>query len=303
MKVVIVGGAGFLGFETQRELSKIGYHIVIADSARRLTRLRHDLQGCELKEFDFSSESDARSVLDGCDVLLHYASTSTPATSMKNISSDCERNVVGSIRLFEAAVNAGVERVIFSSSGGAIYGAASSEAIKEDFLSRPMSAYGVAKLSIESYLALYDSLNGVSLRFGNPYGDYQLRGTTVGVIANYLRLIRFSNPIEVWGTGETIRDYLHVRDAISAVRSIIEADKKLHGPFNVGSGVGISINEIIKTLFRVTGREVPVMHAAARAYDVPAIVLDSSRLQSAVNWRPQVTIENGIAEMWHKMPA
>lgn len=301
MKVVIVGGAGFLGFETQRELARFGYKIVIADSARRLTRLRRDLQGCELKEFDFSSRSDAKPVLEGCDVLLHFASTSTPATSMKNISSDCERNVLGSIRLFEAAVDAGVERVIFSSSGGTIYGAASNKAIKEDYVACPMSAYGAAKLSIESYLALYDSLNGVSLRFGNPYGDYQLRGTAVGVIANYLRSLELSNPIEVWGTGEIIRDYVHVRDAISAVRSIIEADKKLQGPFNVGSGMGISINEIVQILFKVTGREVPVKHTAARTYDVPAIVLDSSRLQSAVNWKPKITIEDGIAEMWHKI--
>jgi UDP-glucose 4-epimerase len=156
----------------------------------------------------------------------------------------------------------------------------------------------VSKLAIEHYLSLYPQLGGISLRVANPYGAYQLIGTAVGVIAHYVAAVRDNLPIEVWGDGSVVRDYIAIADVIEAFRIAATSDTLPAGGYNVGSGAGSSVNEIITAVFAAAGREVPVNYLQGRPYDVPAIVLDSTRFKEMTSWAARTSLHDGIAALW-----
>lgn len=298
MRVVIVGGAGFVGCAVVDLLRARGFDVCVADSPTRLARSADLLTGVEQWSFRFGTD-DPKSMtpLQGAHVLVHLACTTDPALSMETVAYDADSNIGPSIRLFDAAVAAGVKRVIFASSGGTVYGVPEQLPIGESSPTRPLSAYGVSKLAIENYLSLYSALDGITLRIANPYGAYQFRGASVGVIARYLLAHARGEAVEVWGDGRVIRDYLAIDDVaeafVHAITSALPA-----GPYNIGSGIGASINDIISIIGTQTGAPLRARYLESRPYDVPAVVLDHSRFARATGWRPRVTLDTGIAALW-----
>ena len=299
MRIVIVGGAGFIGTALAQSLQEHGHHPVVLDTELRLAKVQASLRGIESAAFDFSaSPAEASELFAGADALVHLGCTTNPAHSMQGIAWDAESNIGPSVRLFDAAAAAGINRVVFASSGGTVYGMPQRMPVAEADPVRPLSAYGVSKLAIENYLALYTQLQGISLRVANPYGAFQLAGTQVGVIARCVAAVHRNETIEVWGDGCIVRDYIAIEDVIEAFRFAIDTPALPPGAYNIGTGVGSSVNDIINTVFAIAEREVPVSYLQGRPYDVPAIVLDSRRFQSCTPWTATVALREGIAHLW-----
>lgn len=300
-RIVIFGGAGFIGSHLTAEFLAAGWPVRVFDKSRgdwsNLASLPGPVERCE---GDFTNVADVRQALDGCGVVVHLVSTTLPASSNDNPIYDVEANVVSTLRLLDAARQAGARRLLFISSGGTVYGPARRLPIDEDHPTDPACSYGIGKLAIEKYLGLYSRLHGLRstvLRFSNPYGERQNPGSAQGAVAVFLGRILAGQPIEIWGDGSATRDYLYIGDGARAFRLVLEQDPA-GGVYNVGSGIGVSLDELVAALGRVTGRPVAVERKPGRPLDVPANVLDSSRLSAAVGWRPEVPLEEGLARTW-----
>lgn len=302
MKALVVGAGGFLGSAVVAAMRRAGHAVAVADTPARLERCT-DLGPCEAHRYDFSRDVPPAGMLAGIDAVIHLGCTTNPAHSMADMAFDADSNIGPSIRLFEAAARAGVARVVFSSSGGTVYGAPVRVPVDESAPTRPLSAYGVSKLAIEQYLALQPGIRGVSLRVANPYGPFQLRGSAIGVIARYLLAVSRGEPLEVWGDGSVVRDYIAIDDVADAFVAATASPGLAAGAYNVGTGVGTSIKHVIEMIFAASGRRVPVIYRPARGYDVPEIVLDSSLFAEATGWRAGTTLEEGVARLWGCIPA
>ena len=298
MRVVIAGGAGFIGTALAAGLRCRGADVVVLDSPRRLDRVRDLLAGIECHPFEFAAGDDAHPFLQSGDSLIHLACPTNPATSMRSFARDAESNILPSIRLFDAAADAGVRRVIFGSSGGTVYGSPRRLPVQEHEMSTPLSAYGISKIAIEQYLSLYRQFLPVSLRIGNPYGEYQLRGTAIGVIARYMRAALDGDAIEVWGDGSVVRDYIDIDDVVSAFEFALVTRDLPAGAYNIGSGVGTSVAQIIAIIASLSDRPLEVRRLEARSYDVPSITLDPARFMRATGWAPKTGLVDGIGRMW-----
>jgi UDP-glucose 4-epimerase len=297
VRVALVGGAGFIGCAVAEALARRGDAPVLLDLPRRLEATADLAPGAPRVAFDFATAVDPTPAVAGFDALVHLGSTTHPARSMASMHYDAASNIAPSLALFEAAARRGIPRVVFASSGGTVYGAPSSLPVDEEAATRPLSAYGVSKLAVERYLALVPGVAGVSLRIANPYGIFQLRGAPVGVIANYARRLAHGEPLEIWGDGSSVRDYIAIEDVATAFLAAL-GDVLPAGVYNVGSGQGVRLDEVIRLLFEVAGRHAPVHRLPARGFDVPAIVLDCSRLRSACGWAPRTDLPTGIAALW-----
>lgn len=298
MRVVIVGGAGFMGCAIAAALRARGHAVAVFDTADRLAKATPKLGGAEAVAFDFARDAADPARLAGADALVHLGCTTNPALSMQDMAYDAESNIGPSIRLFDAAARAGIGRVVFSSSGGTVYGAPELLPVPETHASKPLSAYGVSKWAIEHYLALHDGVRGVSLRVSNPYGAQQLEGAAIGVIARYVAQVAAGETLQVWGDGRIVRDYIAIEDVADAFAVAVEAPTLAHAVYNIGSGEGRNLLDIIEAVFRAAGRRVPVQHQPGRAYDVPEIVLDPARFIADTGWRPRTSLEEGVAALW-----
>lgn len=304
MRIALIGGAGYIGSAIAQRLKEAQLDHCILDTSERLANNKKGLMGMQTMPLEFPDTINAAKRLTGFDIAVHLAWATEPASSMDSIFYDANSNIAPSVALIEASLEAGLHRFIFSSSGGTVYGKPEYLPVKEFHAKEPISAYGISKLSVEYYLALFAktyNIKGISLRIGNPYGPYQLRGTSVGLIARYLNLLYKNQGLEVWGDGSIIRDYLYIDDLAKAfVSAILEPDLP-SGPYNIGSGIGKSVNEIIDTIFHITGKSVPVSYKPGRVFDVPAIILDSTSFRSQTNWFAKTEINEGIQMLWDTM--
>ena len=301
MKVAVTGGAGFLGRAVAQALAKNDIETLILDTSIRLASLKKDGHSYSTKKLEYPKVQGAEALFKGIDVVIHLACTTEPAISMRSMVYDAETNIIPSLEVFKAAENAGVRRVVFASSGGTVYGHPKTLPVTEDHPTHPICAYGASKLAIENYLALHDQIEGISLRIGNPYGNFQLRGATIGLIAKFLNAIRIDRPIEVWGDGSIVRDYLYIDDLGNAFLRAVTSVFVESGPYNIGSGMGKSIKDIIGKIFLLTDKAVPVNYIESRDFDVQGIVLDSSKFKMQTGWGIDTNLDMGILELWKNL--
>lgn len=300
MRVIIVGGAGFIGSALAQVLLSHDHSVCVLDRPARLARMNPSLAAVDKEPFDFPDTAGLHKRLTGADAVAHLACTTDPSRSMQSMVFDAETNIAPSLAIFEAAAKSGIKRIVFSSSGGTVYGQPDTLPVSESSPTRPICAYGVSKLAVENYLTLFAAsrgLQGISLRVANPYGPFQFRGTNVGVIARYIAALKAGDALEVWGDGTVVRDFIHVDDVARAMAKALTLADIGSGFYNIGSGVGTSVNEIIGLIFDVTGCKTPVRYKAARPYDVQAIYLDSRRFRAAADWTAKISLRTGIGDM------
>ena len=300
---VVLGANGFIGSALTRALLEAGHDVLACDLTRDFYALK-DVVGVRCQTLDFLDEAAVRSVVEEATHVFHLVSTTKPAASNVNMAYDVQSNVVASIHLFEACVAAGVQKVVFASSGGTVYGVPRYLPIDEQHPTCPIVSYGVTKLTIEHYARIFRQQRGlpvVSLRIGNPYGPrhYDMQQ---GVIPVFMRKVLNGEPLEIWGDGKVVRDYIYVDDVARAFLAAAEYG----GPcevFNIGSGEGLSLLDIVAFLEGVCKESLQPRFQPARGFDVPHIVLDVTRARADLGWEPSWPFLEGLGATWASFSA
>ena len=297
-RVVVLGGLGFMGSHLCRALLAGGRAVRVFDRPQASPELLGGAgREVEIVEGDVARAEDVVGACAGADVLVHLVHTTVPGSSMEDPAYDLTSNVVTSVNWLRRLGETGVRRLIFISSGGTVYGVPRTVPIGEDHPTDPISSYGITKLAIEKYVSAYASMLGIDyciIRPSNVYGPGQRLHTGQGVIGVAADRALRGEPLELWGDGESLRDYLYVEDMAASVVSLLDyaGGERV---FNASSGEGRSVLDIIETLREQLGSLPEVVHKPVRGFDVPVNVLDSSRLRRATGWRPSVTLREGVA--------
>lgn len=298
MKCLILGGGGFMGSHLSEALAAEGRSVRIFDRPN-LPRfeLVQQYKGIEWVEGDFINREDVVQAVSGCDIIYHLISTTLPRSSNENPAYDVETNVIGTLHLLEAARRNKVKKIVFVSSGGTVYGVPQEIPVAESHPTEPICSYGIGKLAIEKYLNLFHLLHGIDycvLRLANPFGERQRVSMAQGAVTVFLHKALNNETVEIWGDGSVVRDYFHVSDAVSALLKVgtYEGDVRV---FNIGSGVGRSVNEILDAIDALLGISVKRAYLPARAFDVPVSVLDISRAAEHLGWTPWLSFSEGLS--------
>lgn len=302
-RCLVLGGLGFIGSHLVDALLQAGYLVRCFDRPHVAPGgFRHmDVPNYELFEGDFVNEADVSAALEGCDVCYHLVLTTLPKSSNVNPIFDVESNVIGTVRLLTHALKSGLKKVIFVSSGGTIYGSPQHVPIEETHPTDPVCSYGITKLTIEKYLGLFKQLHGLDcaiLRIANPYGERQRTHASQGAIAVFLDKALRGEPVEIWGDGSVVRDYIYISDVIDALLSVINHTGERH-VFNIGSGRGHSLNEVLGYIESETGRTIERRYLPSRSFDVPVNVLSIKRAQHDLNWSPKLGLDQGLRRFAH----
>jgi UDP-glucose 4-epimerase len=295
MRVIVTGGAGFIGSHVVDALLARGDEVHVLDNLT--TGARENVDSAAIfQEGDI--RTDAGGIFDVVrpDVCFHLAAQADVGTSVARPDYDAEVNVLGTVRVLEAARKHGTQ-IVFSSTGGAIYGECDGPA-GEDAPRRPISPYGIAKLACEEYLAGWNRLHGtehVVLRFANVYGPRQLSRLEGGVVAIFLDRLASGTPCEIFGDGEQTRDFVYVGDVVSGVLAAAGHDG---GIFNIGTGVASSVNTLYDACAATVGSDARPEHRDPRAGDLQHSVVDPGRAQRELGWRPSETLTSGLRRTW-----
>lgn len=298
MEYIVLGGSGFIGSYIVDEILSQGHNVTVLDMGPE----RYRIPVPNVK-YIFGSITDLdllNEVLEGKDILIHSVSTTVPITSNQNIDFDIETNLISSVNIFKIAAEKNIKRIVYLSSGGAIYGEPIFVPISEDHPTHPMSSYGITKLAIEKYLNYFSVNFGLEyniIRPSNPYGPRQNPFSNQGVIAVFLGKVLQGETIEVWGDGSAAKDYIYIKDVASAIyrASISDIVSEI---FNIGSGYSTSLNDIIDVIKNITNREVKVNYQDLKAFDVQKVCLDINKAQKLLSFKPQIDIEDGIKDTW-----
>ena len=291
---VVLGGGGFIGTHLCRSLKRNGALV------RGFGRSRTDpaaLTGVPWSNGEFNDRAALARAVQGCEVVFHLLGGSIPDSSNKDPLGDLLDSVVPSLQLLEICRASMVRKIVFVSSGGTVYGIPRTVPIPESATTEPISAYGISKLTIEKYLALYHHLYGGDfsiLRVANTFGPYQNPDRRQGLIAAFMHRIAQGRPIEIWGDGRVVRDFIYIDDVIEAILAAAVYNGP-HHIFNVGAGVGRSVLEVVTDIANVLGQPdaVPI-HKPGRATDVPINVLDIALIGRELGWSPRTLWMEGL---------
>lgn len=296
-RCLIYGGGGFIGSHLAERLLDTGYDVTIFDklnfSEKNISDFSHRVH---ITEGDFNNEIDLKNSLTGIDYVFHLVSSTLPASSNDNPVYDAETNLISSLKLIKECIEKGIKKIVFLSSGGTVYGIPESTPIKEDDKANPICSYGIIKKTIEEYLYMYEKISGLDyfvFRLSNPYGERQNPHAAQGVIPVFINNAITGETINIWGNGEVVRDYIYIKDAVKVLADSIriKSDSKI---FNLSSGKGHSLNQIIDLIKDISGREIKVEYKEGRNVDVPVNILDNRLAQKTFGWKPETDIKKGI---------
>jgi UDP-glucose 4-epimerase len=297
MRALVTGGAGFIGSHLVDALLGDAAEVHVVDNL--VSGSRENLSaGAELHELDIRDE--AIEELAGRlrpEVVFHLAAQADVGTSVERPEFDADVNVVGTVRVLEAARAAGA-RVVFTSTGGAIYGEVERPA-REDDEPRPLSPYAASKLAGEGYLATWNRLHGgnrTTCRLANVYGSRQLPKLEGGVVAIFLDRLRAGREAEIFGDGSQMRDFVFVGDVVQALLAAAAAPEG--GVYNVGTGMATSVLDLYRLCARTAGVELEPRFCPERPGDLRSSVLDASRAREELGWRAETLLAEGIARTW-----
>jgi UDP-glucose 4-epimerase len=301
MKTLVTGGAGFIGSNLVDALVARGDDVAVIDNLATGKRenLEHALaNGAELIELDVRDADAVGAAVErvGPEAIFHLAAQIDVRKSVADPAHDSRVNVEGTINVLNAALAAGVRRLINTSTGGAIYGEGQILPAPEDHPVAPESPYGLSKFCAENYCALFTRLHGlstVSLRYGNVYGPRQDPLGEAGVIAIFCGKLLDGGRPQIFGDGKQTRDYVYVGDVVDA--NLRAADSDITGAFNVGRGVETSVLDIVEALAAQSENGFEADHLPARTGEVQHIALDPSRTKAELGWEAQVDLEQGLS--------
>ena len=295
MKVLVTGGAGFIGSHITEHLIDAGAEVVVLDDLSSGTRQSVHPRA-RLCQADIGSEA-IRDLFEHerFDCLDHHAAQMNVRRSVADPMFDARVNIIGSLNLLQAAVATGVKKVVFASTGGAIYGEQLTFPADETHQTNPLSPYGVAKLAVEKYLAFYEAvydLPYVALRYANVYGPRQDPHGEAGVVAIFSERLLRGEPAIINGDGEQTRDFVYVDDVVRA--NVLAVTTDLSGIYNVGTGLEPSVNVLYAHLAKHAGAPLPPRHDPPKPGEQRRSVLAYRKLQAVAHWTPTVSLEEGL---------
>jgi len=298
MNVLVLGGGGFIGSSIVDGLLKKGHVVRIFEHPLMLAfRQFSTREKIEWIKGDWLDSDCVVNALEGMDAVIHLISTTLPKDS--DLLVDAHTNLMPTLSLLEGMASRGISKLIYSSSGGTVYGEPLYTPINESHPTNPKVLYGVTKLAIENYISFYSREHGIRakiLRVSNPYGERQKIGSGQGAISIFLHKALKGEVIEIWGNGSVQRDYIYIEDVAQAfVQALSYQGEKCI--FNIGSGEGKTLNELLDLIELNLGRPVERNYLAPRPFDAHINVLDNSLAKSELEWAPKISLNEGINRM------
>ncbi len=297
MKITVFGGGGFIGSTIVDRLLLDGHELCIFERARVAPfRTFESHEHVRWLAGDMTSIHDVTEALEGAECVVHLVSTTLPKSSNDDPIYDVQSNLVATLQMLNVMVTKHVKKMVFISSGGTVYGDPVSLPIDEKHPTNPRVSYGISKLAIEKYLQLYQQQHGIKaniLRVANPYGERQRVETAQGAITVFLDKALRNQTIEIWGDGTVMRDYLYISDVAEAFARAVDYDGN-YSVFNISSGHGTSLNNIISMMESILGRPIDRTYKPGRPFDVPVSVLDNALAQKELGWTPKISLDEGM---------
>lgn len=297
MKCVIFGGGGFIGSAIADRLLQDGHELRIFERPRvepYRSFLAHE--HVEWITGDMLSAHDVSDAVHGMDAVYHLVSFTLPKNSNEDILYDVQTNLTATLHLLNAMIAHQVGKIIFISSGGTIYGVPEYLPIDERHPTNPLVSYGIVKLTIEKYLLMFQKLHGlrsIILRVSNPYGPRQRIETAQGAATIFLYRALHGLPIEIWGDGSVVRDYIYIHDVADAFARVLTYEGTT-SIFNISAGKGTSLNELLKMIEAVIGTPANKRYLPARPFDVPVNILKNTLAQQMLGWKPSIDFPEGL---------
>lgn len=298
-RCLVLGANGFIGSHLVDSLVGRGERVRAFDRFGGDTSKFISDENIEIFPGDFLNKSDLSGALKDVDYVFHFISTTTPATAENDPLIDIETNVRMSIELLQECVVHQVKKVVFASTGGAIYGDSDGGPLSESTLTQPVSPYAIGKLTIEHYLRYFKrkhGLDSVVFRISNPYGERQSLVSRQGVIPIFLQHIYKNEPVMILGDGTMVRDYLYVKDVARLISSVFQSAQR--PVYNLGSGIGVSVNNLLDVIKSVTQKEVKIDYQPKPPTFLEKVVLDTTTFKNEFNAAPEVSLEKGIKLTW-----
>ena len=292
--VIVLGGGGFHRHKSLPRLAASGTRV---RAFGRRCLFPGELGGAEWYQGDFTDAAALAAAMETFDIVVHLVNNTTPQAANLDMAGDVQKNVVPTLASARPLPQLKVKRLVFVSSGGTVYGLPEQTPTPESAPTEPITAYGISKLAVEKYLALYERLHGLSyrvLRVANPFGPYQIPIKNQGIIAALISRSLRDESIEIWGDGLVVRDFVFIEDVVDALIAAIR-DASSARVFNVGSGEGRSVRDVIAAVGVVLGKEIRVRWQHARPVDIPVSVLSIERARQLLGWEPNVGFEEGLA--------
>jgi UDP-glucose 4-epimerase len=297
--ILVTGGNGFIGSHLVNQLAASKQHrVTVFDLYPR----PYDTipAGVQFIQGTLSNADLTRQTLvdQGIEVVYHLAWSTIHETALKNPAADIEHNLIPSVNLLEACLEAGVKQFIYLSSGGTVYGIPETLPIGENHPTRPISAYGISKLTVEKYVQMYSylhNMNYVIFRPSVPYGPYQNPRRRQGAVSVFIYHALRGEPVTIWGDGETQRDYFYVDDLTRALLSALDSPVAINAVINLGGTDTYTLNQLVAAIEQTLKVKIQVRYESARNFDVPRLQLDIRTASELLHWQPKVPLLEGIA--------
>lgn len=298
--ILITGGAGFIGRHLISTLVLLDFSVRVLDVVSENEFFGNfDSLPKDLVKYTQGEVSDVgllKKLLNDCRLCIHLVSTTVPVTSNLDMVFDVSSNVVNMIKLLEVSRAAGLSKIIYLSSGGAVYGNPLYSPLDEYHPVNPISSYGVTKLACEKYLLLYNHLYGFKnlvLRVSNPYGPGQSLNGVHGAISTFVKSAVLGEVIDIYGDGLVTRDYIYIDDLVSSIVCAVKYEGN-YSVFNIGSGQETSLLDLISVIQSALQKKLSVKHLPPRGFDVKKNVLDISLATRQLSWSPKFPLELGL---------
>lgn len=299
-KCLVLGGDGFLGSHLVDDLLARGYEVRVFDRfhKRQIKNLSHLKGKVQFHRGDFLNKRHLSRALKDMDYVFHFVSLSTPASTADNPQEEIRLNMKGTLQLLDLCVKRGVKKIVFPSSGGAVYGNTLDEVANETTQARPMSPYAMTKLTIEEYLHFYRQQYGLQFviyRIANPYGERQNPNGVQGAIPIFMKQMMTGETLRIFGN--TVRDYVYVKDVTGFIAENF-SERHKNSTYNVGSGRGVALFELVLMLAKTTQSMPKMRRLEKRPFDVQKIVLDISRASEEFGFYPITSLEVGLEKTY-----
>ncbi len=297
MKILVTGGAGFIGSHVVDAFIEEGHEVVVVDNLS--TGFKENINP-KARFYEISVVDKGLSEIfnkERPDIVNHHAAQTDVRKSVDDSIFDAEQNIIGSLNVIDNSVKHGVKKLIYASTGGALYGEVENPPADEGHLISPLSNYGVSKYATEVYLSVYTKLHGLNytiLRYANVYGPRQNPFGEAGVVAIFAGQLLSNEQPTIFGDGSKTRDYVSVFDVVRA--NVISLTKGENEAYNIGTGIETSDKEVFDAVAKIVDVKIEPKYASARPGEVNRISLNSTRAERELGWKPGVTFKDGVAE-------